>query len=264
MRPYLVRAYLMRDTVPDHVQYLDAAAATDQGRDYKRRLLQALDLRPGHRVVDVGCGPGTDLAAMADAVGERGSIIGVDNDPEMVQRATQRCLAYPTIEVRPGDAHLLPVRDRAADRARADRVLQHLEHPPRALAELHRVLRTGGRLGLAEPDWDTLVIDSTMDQSARSLAAYIGSRVRNRSIGHQLVRLVTNERFEVSTVDATAVVFRDPAVAEQVLGFRRNAARAVGAGALAEADASDLLGELNAGPVLASFVVWTVTAICRR
>src|SRR5689334_221508 len=120
-------------TVPDHVHYLDAAAATDQGRDYKARLLEALDLRAGQTVVDVGCGPGTDLAAMADAVGERGSVIGVDNDPVMVQRALDRGCGHAAIEVRLGDAHLLPVRDRAADRARADRVLQHLEDPRRAL-----------------------------------------------------------------------------------------------------------------------------------
>jgi SAM-dependent methyltransferase len=163
-----------------------------------------------------------------------------------------------------GDAHLLPVRDRSADRARADRVLQHLEDPRRALAELRRVLRTGGLLGLAEPDWDTLVIDSTVDDAARSLAAYIGSRVRNRSIGHQLVRLVTHEGFEVSTVDAIALVFRDPATADTVLGLKRNLVRAVEAGALSEADASGLMERLDAGPLLASFVVWTVTAICRH
>jgi ubiquinone/menaquinone biosynthesis C-methylase UbiE len=251
-------------TVPDRVHYLDAAAATDQGRDYKDHLLRALDLRAGQTVVDVGCGPGTDLAAMAGAVGQRGSVIGVDNDPVMVSRALDRSRGYAAIEVRLGDAHLLPVRDRAADRARADRVLQHLDDPRRALAELRRVLRTGGLLGLAEPDWDTLVIDCAADAAARSLAAYIGSRVRNRSIGHRLARLASGERFEVSTVDATAVVFRDLAGAEQILGLQRNTVRAVEAGALTEADASDLAAKLDAGPVLASFVVWTVTAICRR
>jgi ubiquinone/menaquinone biosynthesis C-methylase UbiE len=247
-------------TVPDHIQYLDAAATTDQGREYKRRLLDALDLRPGLRVVDVGCGPGTDLAAMADAVGERGSVIGVDNDPVMVERASERCAGYPGIEVRLGDAHLLPVRDRAADRARADRVLQHLEDPRRALAELRRILHVGGRLGLAEPDWDTLVIDSTMDEAAGRLAIYIGSQVRNRSIGRQLVRLATQAGFDVSTVDATAVVFRDLPTAEQILGLERNLVRAAEAGALTEADASGLRERLAAGPILASFVFWTVTA----
>jgi hypothetical protein len=61
-------------------------------------------------------------------------------------------------------------------------------------------------------------------------------------------------------VDATALVLRDPATAEQVLGLRRNVVRAVQAGALAEPAADGLLERLAAGPMLASFVLWTVTA----
>jgi SAM-dependent methyltransferase len=238
------------DTVPDHGQYLDAAAATDQGRAYKRRFLAALDVRPGMTVVDLGCGPGTDLAALAEAVGERGTVIGVDNDPVMVERASRRC---PTVEVRLGDAHALPVRDGSADRARADRVLQHLENPRRALSELRRALRTGGVLGLAEPDWDTLVIDAADETAAARLAGYIGTRVRNRTIGRQLARLSSDAGLEVSTVDAIAIVFRDLDTAELVLGLRRNMVRATRAGVTLPED-------LLEGQLLASFVVWTVTA----
>jgi SAM-dependent methyltransferase len=252
----------MRDyTVPSQVTYLDEVAATSHGRDYKRRVLEALDPRPGHVALDVGCGPGTDLAALAHAVGDGGHVIGVDNDPEMVERATERTRDRPTIEVRAGDAHALPVADGSVDRARADRVLQHLEDPCIALAELRRVLRAGGVVGLVEPDWDTLVIDDASPELGRALAAFIGTRVRNRAIGRQLPRLCTGAGLEVSTVDATALVLRDPATAEQVLGLRRNVVRAVRAGALPEAAADGLLERLAAGPMLASLVAWTVTAI---
>jgi ubiquinone/menaquinone biosynthesis C-methylase UbiE len=253
---------VVRDyTVPSPVTYLDEVAATSHGRDYKRRLLEALDPRPGQVALDVGCGPGTDLAALADAVGDGGRVIGVDNDPVMVERASERTQAYPWIETRLGDAHALPVPDGCVDRARADRVLQHLEDPVQTLAEMRRVLRAGGIVGLAEPDWDALVIDDTSPELGRALAAFIRARVRNRAIGHQLPRLCTGAGLEVSTVDATALVVRDPATAEQVLGLRRNVARAVRAGALPEAAAAGLLARLAAGPMLASVVVWTVTAI---
>jgi SAM-dependent methyltransferase len=252
--------------VPDHVTYLDAAAATGPGRDVKRRFIEALDLRTGDRVLDLGCGPGTDLLALASAVGDRGTVIGVDNDPVMVSRAEERINSVPSIEVRTGDAHLIPVRDRSMDRARTERVLQHVEDPSRVLAELHRVLRTGGLVGLAEPDWDSLVFDlpAVSPPVEAAFAAYIGGRVRNRSIGRRLPRLLATAGFEVSTVDASTVVFRDTATAEQILGLRRNVARAVSAGVLDDPAADGLLEHLEAGPVLACFVVWTVTAICRR
>jgi ubiquinone/menaquinone biosynthesis C-methylase UbiE len=251
----------MRDyTVPSPVAYLDQVAAIGHGRDYKRRLLDTLDPRPGQVALDLGCGPGTDLAALADAVGDGGHVLGVDNDPEMVALAAERTRDRPTIEVRVGDAHALPVPDGSVDRARADRVLQHLEDPLQALAELRRVLRAGGIVGLAEPDWDTLVIDDTSPELGQALATYIATRVLNRAIGRQLPRLCTSAGLKVSTVDATALVLRDPAIAEQVLGLRRNVVRAVHAGALPEPAADGLLERLAAGPMLASFVFWTVTA----
>lgn len=51
-------------TRPDPITYLDHAA--NAGRAYEQRLLDALDLRPDHTALDIGCGPGTDLPAMAE------------------------------------------------------------------------------------------------------------------------------------------------------------------------------------------------------
>jgi cyclopropane fatty-acyl-phospholipid synthase-like methyltransferase len=61
---------------PDKSAYYAQIAASSPGRGYKEQVLAALDLRPGHTVLDVGCGPGTDLADMAEAVTETGAVIG--------------------------------------------------------------------------------------------------------------------------------------------------------------------------------------------
>src|SRR5690349_12657215 len=111
---------------PDKAEYM--ADAADLGRDYKHQLLVSLGLRHGHTVLDVGCGPGTDLPVMADAVTTSGRVIGVDVDPTMVAAARSFSHFYPQIDVRRGDAHALPVDAGTADRARMDRVLQHVEN----------------------------------------------------------------------------------------------------------------------------------------
>src|SRR4051812_45389732 len=90
---------------PDEIAYLDAAAAATAGHEYKQRFLAALEVRAGHTVVDVGCGPGTDLARLADAVGTAGSVIGVDHDPRMVAEARRRLADRPNVELRVGDIH---------------------------------------------------------------------------------------------------------------------------------------------------------------
>jgi SAM-dependent methyltransferase len=256
----VVMDFAARPAAPDHVEYLDAAAATVAGRSYKQRVLDVLDVRPGQVVLDVGCGPGTDLVRLADAVGETGTVIGIDRDPVMVEHARRRTAGYGNIEVRCGDALVLPWDDACGDRARTDRVLQHVEDPAGVLAELRRVLRPGGLAGMAEPDWDTLAIDDADVETSRAFTRFMAGRVRNPVIGRQLPRLAADAGLTVVAVDATVMMFRDFETAEQVLGLRRNAVRAVQAGALAPAAAEDYVRRLTSGTLLATFTVFTVVA----
>jgi ubiquinone/menaquinone biosynthesis C-methylase UbiE len=237
----------------DQITYLDEAARTDAGRDYKRWLLESLDLQPGHVVIDVGCGPGTDLASLADAVGPEGTVIGVDADPDMVEEARRRSAETPVIDVRLGDAHDLHLPDKSVDRARVDRVLQHVEDPVRALVDLRRVLRPGGLLGLAEPDWDTLAIDDRDLATSRAFARFIADRTRNGVIGRQLARLATDAGFTVRTVRPMVVLLNGFDAAERLLGLRRNTTRAVQGGHMAEADATEWLARLETLAYPASF-----------
>ncbi|WP_328376378.1 methyltransferase domain-containing protein [Micromonospora zamorensis] len=242
----------------DQIAYLDQAAASDPGRQYKQQLLTALDLRPGHVVLDVGCGPGTDLPALAAAVEDRGAVIGIDHDPAMLEQAQQRTAAHTNITVRAGDAHALPLENASIDRARTDRVLQHLTDPRQALAELRRVVRPGGLVALAEPDWDTLAIDSTDTATSRAYTHYVTSKVvRNAAIGRQLGRLLNDVGFEVASIEATVATFHDYQAAEAILRMPAVAQRAWQSGALDENTARTWLTSLTNGPFLAAFTFFT-------
>lgn len=245
---------------PDQITYMDTAAGTAVGLDYKQRFVGALDVGPGHAVVDIGCGPGTDLARLADAVGARGSVIGVDRDPRMLDEAGRRLADRANVGLRSGDIHDLPLADASVDRARVDRVMQHVMDPAKAMVEVRRVLRPGGLFGMAEPDWDTLAVADEDLETSRRFARFVAGQVRNATIGRQLVRLCTQAGLRVRSVDPVAVMFRDFDTADQILGFRRNSARAVEAGELAEADARAWVQRLANGPVVAGFTFYVVTA----
>ncbi|OLB80215.1 MAG: ubiquinone biosynthesis protein UbiE [Actinobacteria bacterium 13_2_20CM_2_71_6] len=245
---------------PDPITYLDEAAASAPGREYKQRLHAALELRPGHTVLDVGCGPGTDLAVLAVATGDSGAVIGVDHDPAMVEAARLRLAGYGNVTVHRGDAHALPLADSSVDRARADRVLQHLADPAWAIVELRRVVRTGGIVGLAEPDWDSFIVDDIDAQTSRAFGSFLAGRVRNPTIGRQLPRLLEGAGFALGSVVAHPVLLRDFGAADQILGLRRNTARAVEAGALDDRAAGQWLDRLGTGPFLAGFTFFTVIA----
>ncbi len=256
-----VTGHVFEAAVPDRVGYLDRLAATDAARSYKQLMLDALDARPGETVVDLGCGPGTDLPDLAEAVTATGTVIGVDADPLMADQARSRTADLPAVRVLLGDVHALPFRDGGVDRARTDRVLQHVADPVAVLDRARRMLRPGGRLVMAEPDWDSLAVDHPDLGTSRAYTRHIADRVvRNAVIGRQLARLAGASGFEVPVVRPVTPAFRDVRAADRVLGLRRNTERAVAAGYLEPAAARRWLDDLSAGPFLASMTLYVVVA----
>ncbi|MFF6955252.1 methyltransferase domain-containing protein [Streptomyces sp. NPDC008317] len=252
---------------PGSVVYLDRLAATDLGRFYKGRMLDALDVRTGQTVLDIGCGPGTDLGALADAVSGTGTgsapgaVIGVDHDQVAVDTARERTADRDTVTVHLGDVHELPLADGSVDRARTDRVLQHVADPVRALREARRVLRPGGRLVLGEPDWDTLTVDHPDDELSRAYTRYVTDEViRNARIGRQLPRLAAEAGFTVPTVVPVTPAFRDVGAADKVLGLERTTQRALAAGYFTVEGARRWLDHLASGPFLAAVTFYIVVA----
>ncbi|GIH05118.1 hypothetical protein Rhe02_31850 [Rhizocola hellebori] len=243
-----------------HVEYLDAAARSRAGRSYKRRLLEELRLEPGLVIADVGCGPGADIGSMAELVAPGGKVIGLDSNPEMIDVAQRRYATNSNVDVRSGDAHQLDLDPSCVDRARTDRILQHVEDPQAVVCELARIVRPGGLVGMAEPDWDTLVIDDEQVDLSRAFSRFLAGQVRNPDIGRRLPRLATQAGLTARQVIVNPVVFDDFGSAEQLLGLRRNSERAVTQGAISEADASKWLARLESGAFFATFALVMVIA----
>lgn len=248
--------YTTREPDPAHIGFLDDLAGSDIGQGYKRRALAALDLRPGLTVLDVGCGPGSDLPALAERVTDRGRIVGVDLWEGMVDEARARTAHLPWVEVQVGDAQQLPLPDAAVDRARADRVVQHVAEPTAVFAELRRVLRPGGRAVIVEPDRDSLVIDGNPAANLAYNRFVCERRVRNPRIGRELGRLAEDAGLRIETVLADAPVIRDFDAADRLLNLRRTLRRAVRDGYLDEAAADRWLTELRTGRFLASSILF--------
>ncbi len=125
--------------------------------EQRRATLEALALRAGERVIDVGCGPGSLCAEMAAA---GASVVGVDPSPAMLGLAEQRGSA---VELFRGDALSLPVEDADFDAAVSTQVYEYVADIDGALAEVRRVLRPGGRLLILDTDWDSIVWHSSDD-----------------------------------------------------------------------------------------------------
>lgn len=123
-------------------------------RRFKRRLLAAAALRPGFRVLDLGCGTGT-LALMAKRAEPRARVVALDGDPAAIRQAQRKIVregALVTLHL--GFAQQLPYPDRCFDRVLSTLLLHHLSHDGKlaALGEVARVLAPAGELHLADFD----------------------------------------------------------------------------------------------------------------
>jgi SAM-dependent methyltransferase len=114
-------------------------------------MLARVCLRAGERVVDVACGTGLVSFAAADVVGARGRVIGVDISGAMVDAAQRRAdaLGVGHAAFARMDAEALDLADADFDVALCALGLMYVADPERALRELRRVVRPGGRVGLA-------------------------------------------------------------------------------------------------------------------
>jgi demethylmenaquinone methyltransferase / 2-methoxy-6-polyprenyl-1,4-benzoquinol methylase len=109
-----------------------------------RRLTARAVVSPGDRVLDACCGTG-DLALAAETEG--GRVTGLDFSERMLERARRKSS---TVEWVQGDLLELPFPDASFDAATVGFGLRNVEDLGRAVAELRRVLRPGGRLGILD------------------------------------------------------------------------------------------------------------------
>jgi SAM-dependent methyltransferase len=109
-------------------------------------------IRSGETVLDIGCGAGTDLLLAAIAVGPTGRALGVDMTAGMRERASAAAaeIGLETVAVLDGDATHLPVEDASVDVVISNGVLNLVPEKERAIDEIRRVLRPGGRLQLGD------------------------------------------------------------------------------------------------------------------
>ena len=114
------------------------------------------ELRPGMRLLDVGCGPGSITRGLAERLAS-GQVVGLDLSRETLAAARQDAAArgLENLQYEEGSVYQLPFPDGSFDVAYAHQVFQHLREPAAALGEMLRVVRSGGLVAVRDVDWGT-------------------------------------------------------------------------------------------------------------
>jgi len=160
--------------------YIHGTSAREQQRLLEQAELQEemlsdnLELAPGERLLEIGCGVGAVLGRIARTQ-PMARLSGIDISAEQIEAA--RChltsLELINVELVVGDAGRLPWPDGHFDRVRIAWVVEHLADPLAVLREARRVLRSGGSIHLTETDYASLRVSPPDAAIEAFLAAFV-------------------------------------------------------------------------------------------
>lgn len=122
----------------------------------RRASFDALASGPGDHVADIGCGNGLLTLELARTLGETGHVTGIDPSEDMRSAAVKRCAGHSNVDIVDATATDTTLESGSIDKAVSLQVFEYLDDLPAACAEIHRILKTDGRLVVGDMHWDTL------------------------------------------------------------------------------------------------------------
>jgi len=200
----------------EFVSFLDRVRALPQAMERRARSYRSLRLRPGQRVLEVGCGLGDDARELARLVAPGGEAVGLDLSEALLAEASRRNDATAATFVR-GSATELPFEDASFDAYRAERLHQHLADPDSAMAEAARVVRRGGRIAILDQDWESLLVDADDRPLTRRIVNAFCDSFANGCSGRRLYGQLVAAGFDADEVDVLPVPSASPELARTVM-----------------------------------------------
>lgn len=202
----------------------------------KQRSYALMQIQSGHKLLDLGCGPGTDTIPLAPMVGVNGQVIGADYDEAMIAEAEQRAEQAGVntwVRHKCADATALPFETDYFDSCRSERLFQHLPNPAQALSEMTRVTKPGGWVVVADSDWGSVSTDSDESDIERRLARFLAeSFLHNGYSGRKLYRLFKQQNLADISFEVFPVATPNYALARQGTQAERVEQAALKAGVL--------------------------------
>lgn len=170
-------------------------------------------LQPEHRLLDVGCGPGTITVEFADRL-TAGEVIGIDYVADIVDKAAADPAAQDRTNLRfaVGDVYALDFDDDSFDIVHAHQVLQHVSDPVAALREMRRVVKPDGIVAVRDADYHAMSwypLDPVLD---RWMDVYQGVARRNEAepdAGRRLLAWAQEAGFTAPEPSASVWCFAD-------------------------------------------------------
>jgi arsenite methyltransferase len=129
-------------------------AQTKEGMGRRKASFEALDVKRGQRILDLGCGGGSLLRELALAVGPEGEAVGIDPSEDQINAAKALCEDLDNVTLVAGSATQTDFESKSFDSVASIQVLEYISDVESTLKEVQRVLKPGGRFATVSVLWD--------------------------------------------------------------------------------------------------------------
>ena len=168
------------DSVASRYDIMNDLMSGGMHRLWKRYTIQHANARPGHVILDLAGGTGDLAREFARIVGPRGRVVLADINAAMLEHGRRRLVdagVSGNVELAQVDAEALPFADNTFDRVTIAFGLRNITHKEAALAEMHRVLKPGGKLLILEFSQPARAIKPAYDLYSFKILPLLGKLV---------------------------------------------------------------------------------------
>lgn len=247
----------------DYFNYLDLVNNLETIRQMKETTFELLCIKKGEHIIDIGCGTGLDVLKMAEKVGKRGKVLGIDTSANIISEAKKRAEGTNLpVNFLVSDVQHLDFQDNTFNACRADRIFVHLDNPVQALLEMIRVAKIRGRIIVSDADWETLVIDSKNNKLTRKILNFFCDSSGTRCVGRQLRRIFIDAGLASVEVSSRTLIINNYEIANKVFKLEETAFFAKKNGVITSNEAKDWINSFeimeNSGRFFASLTYFFV------
>ncbi len=219
------------------------------------------ELRPGQQVLDVGCGPGTITADLAELVGPHGRVYAVDTSEQVLAEAAEYVAGrgIGNVEFLVADVYELPYEAGKFDVVHAHQVLQHVADPVAALRAMRRVAAPGGVVAARDADYQAMTWYPELPELEAWLSVYRRAARANGGepdAGRRLLAWAREAGFTELSASSSSWTYATPG--ERLWWGESWADRTVGSGMAATALAEGIATERELALLAEGWRRWTV------
>jgi SAM-dependent methyltransferase len=124
----------------------------------QRDVISLVNIKEGMSILDIGCGTGWALGQAASLIDNKGSFYGVDLSAKMIERAKENFKAKENFHFIKANAESIPLDDNLFDFIICTNSFHHYFNPGKALKEMYRLLKTGGKVYILDPTADIWIV----------------------------------------------------------------------------------------------------------